>query len=289
MLKNVLVQIFAVITIFSSIMGLLSPFLRFPSIPRPSDREKKILFYSFLISTLAGSLLLNASYWLKQSTLASSSIIVTDTAAPTSVIGNLEDDPSQWQLFYQKTAKATLQKVTNPSIDGTALKVTFIKGDPDALAHAYRNLAAVDGATTFELNLYFLFTSPTAVQNLYFSMDKWMDGQRWEWALQWQNFNVGTFQSGWYLWDGSSLQSIGVRQPLSANTWHFLHLYGDIFEGQVRYVTFTCDGISMNLGQVFAPIRQTEGDKFSVAVQLGDDSQGDPYQVYIDKVDLLWS
>ena len=214
--------------------------------------------------------------------------IVTDTEAPTSVMGNLEDDSSQWQIFYQKTAKATLQKITKPSIDGSALQISLLNSDPNALTHVYRNLPIANGATTFELNFYFLFTSPGAVHSLYFSMSKWIHGQRWEWALLWQHFNNATSQQGWYIWDGSNVQSLGVSQQLSANTWHFFHLYGDIFEGKVHYIAFASDGTSVNLGQMYAPVPQTQGDKLTVAIQLDSDNQGNPYQIDIDNVDLLW-
>lgn len=200
---------------------------------------------------------------------------------------NLDDDAAQWGIFYDGgSAKATVTNVPQPSVDGTALEASLLSGQPYVGIHVYRNLPLADTATSFELSLSFRFPNATSIQALEFTMNTWVNNQRWEWALQWENIGDGS-PPPWRLWTGSAWQSIGMTQQLSINTWHKLHLKGNISHGQVHYLSFSCDGVSAQLGQTFAPI-SSQGDKLAVAVQLDGDAHEDPYQVYIDRVSFSW-
>ena len=200
---------------------------------------------------------------------------------------NLDDNASQWGIFYDGgTAKATKTNVSKPSVDGTALKASLLSGQPYVGIHVYRNLPPADAATSFELSLSFRFPNAAPIQALEFTMNTWVHNQRWEWALQWENIGGGS-PPPWRLWTGSAWQPIGVTQQLSVNKWHRLHLKGNISHGQVHYISFSCDSLSVQLGQTFAPV-SSQGDKLAVAVQLDGDAHEDPYQVYIDRVDFSW-
>jgi hypothetical protein len=213
----------------------------------------------------------------------------TPTPTPLPQPPGLEDDASQWGIFYDGgSALGKLDNVADPSVDGTALKISLLSGDPYTGVQAYRNLQPADAATTFDLNLSFYFPNATPIQALEFTMSKWVNNQRWEWALQWENIGKGVPPAAWRLWTGSSWQNTGVTQALNANVWHKFHLKGDIVKGQVHYVSFTCDDTSVSLGQMFKVISST-GEKLAVGIQLDGDAHEDPYQVYIDQVDLRWS
>lgn len=210
-------------------------------------------------------------------------------AVPATTAANLDDDATQWGIFYDGgTAMATLQNVAKPSVDGKSLQVSLISGQPYVGIHAYRNLSPADTATSFDLTLSFYFPDATHIQALEFTMSKWVNNQRWEWAMQWERIGSGVTTPVWRLWTGSSWQSIGVTQQLAASKWHKLHIKGNISNGVVHYISFKCDTISANLSQTFAPVSNS-GDKLAVAVQLDGDSQEDPYQIYIDQVSLQWS
>ncbi len=212
----------------------------------------------------------------------------TDTNSGTTA-SNLDDDVSKWGIFYdQGTATATVQNISKPSVDGSALEVSLISGLPYVGIHAYRNLAPVDTAKTFNLTLSFYFPTATPIQALEFTENKWVNNQRWEWALQWERIGKGVTTPAWRLWNGSSWQEIGLTQQLAAKKWHKLHLKGTISKGQVHYLSFSCDSLSATLGQTFAPV-SIAGDKLAVAVQLDGDSNEDPYRLYIDKVSLQWN
>ena len=168
------------------------------------------------------------------------------------------------------------------------MQVSLLSGQPYVGIHAYRNLAPADTATSFNLTLSFYFPTATPIQALEFTSSKWVNNQRWEWALQWEHIGSGVTTPVWRLWTGSSWQEIGLTQQLAAKKWHKLHLKGNISNGQVHYISFSCDSLSANLGQTFAPV-SNPGDKLAVAVQLDGDSNENPYQLYIDKVSLQWS
>src|SRR5947209_4539806 len=54
---------------------------------------------------------------------------------------NLDDDASQWGIFYDGgSAMATVTNVAKPSIDGAALKASLLSGQPYVGIHVYRNL-----------------------------------------------------------------------------------------------------------------------------------------------------
>src|SRR6266849_5322618 len=174
------------------------------------------------------------------SALTTMTDIATVTTIPTTppAVANLEDDASQWGIFYDGgNALAKLQNISQPSVDGSALKISLLSGQPYTGIHAYRNLPANDTATKFDLKLFFSFSSVTPIQALEFTMNSWVNNQRWEWALQWENIGDGTTQQGnpptWRLWTGRSWQNIGVRQQLSPKIWHKLHLKGDLLLRQV--------------------------------------------------------
>jgi len=99
---------------------------------------------------------------------------------PTSSATNLDDDASQWGIFFDGgSAKATKTNVAKPSVDGTALKASLLSGQPYVGIHVYRNLSPADTATSFELNLSFNFPRATPIQALEFTMNTWVNNQRW--------------------------------------------------------------------------------------------------------------
>ncbi len=155
---------------------------------------------------------------------------------------------------------------------------------------AYRDLPASDGATHFEMDISFMFHNVNPAQGLEFTMDKWVNGVRWEWALQWQIVPDGTSLAGapqsWRVWNGSNWQPLNVTQNLDINTWHTLHLYGEIVNNQVHYIGFKCDTVYTNINQLtFAPAASS-GDKLGVGVQLDGDSKETAYPVFYRNINL---
>ncbi len=207
----------------------------------------------------------------------------------------LDNDASRWQGWVENgTGTWDVRNVSKPSLDGRALRIAFKGDEPYVNIHAYSTLPPAPGASAFELYTSFYFGSSrsggTPVQALEFCANKWQSGQRWEWALQWQQVGDGSSEQGrppnWRVWTGSNWQDTGLTQPLAPNTWHTLTLAGHIVDGLVSYAWATCDGVAIPLGQTFAPAANPYGDYLSVAMQL-DTNSGRDY-VVVDGVGLVW-
>lgn len=212
---------------------------------------------------------------------------------PTGGYRDLDNDSSQWEIFHdQGYTLGTIFSSSKPSIDGQALRVHLLPGWSYAGIHAFRDLPSADAAMSFSADYSFFFPTLTAIQALEFTMNKWKNNQRWEWALQWQVVPDGTSQQGrpysWRLWDGHNWDNIERQQTLQAGAWHTLHLTGNIVNSQVHYLGFICDGLSAHLqSQSFAPV-SSPGDKLAIAMQLDGNTIEAPYIVYFDQVNLQW-
>lgn len=211
------------------------------------------------------------------------------TPAPTSTAIRDLDDNTNWAIFnFSGKPKVMLANVSDPSNDGSALKVSFSSQQSYSGVLVFQNLPDAPKATTFELDVSFYFTDAKPIQALAFTINKLVDHQRWEWALQWQNISGATpswraFDRGTQTW-----QETGVTQNLSPNMWHTFQMKGDLVNGQAHYISFSCDGSSNKLGQTFGPATEL-GDRLSVGVELDSDQQKDPYVLYVDGVDFIWS
>ena len=203
--------------------------------------------------------------------------------------GTLEDDPLQWITIQdKKSATGNLNNIAYLSNQCSALQIPFSSGNSYSRLQAYRNLPAQPGSGTFELSLSFYFPSETSIQALEFSMSKWKDHQRWQWALQWERGEAASQGKlpTWKLWTGTGWQSMNVPQELVTKTWHTLHLQGKISNGKVYYIGFSCDDTPRAIDHPFDPVSSPDLPKLAVAASLDGNNNGDPYQVYIDDVDL---
>lgn len=203
---------------------------------------------------------------------------------------HLQADASQWGIFHdQGYSDGKLEGATMAGAkDQNVLKISLLSGQPYAGIHAYRDLPPGNTASVFHMHLRFYFPDKKSIQALEFTMNKWSQNQRWEWALQWQAVPDGSSFQGkaetWRVWDGAHWQDIQVQQTLSAATWHTLDLYGTIVNGQVHYQTFRSDNHIVNLQHYTFPLVNAPGEKLAVGVQLDGDAHQDPYPLYLDDV-----
>ena len=220
------------------------------------------------------------------------------TAAPgTAAAGpyrDLDNDAGQWQMWLDpdgRQANWELAGVGNPSLDGRAVKIGVDGGDPYTGLHAYRSLPAMPAARTFSMTTKFRYAANAhPIQAIEFSLSKWQNNKRWEWAIQWENVQDGTAEQGapqsWRLWDGKGWKNTGAVQQLAPDRWHTLTLNGEIDgRGQVRYTSIVCNGVTTRLGQTYAPTSGTY-EAVTVAVQLDGDEGMTPQQLYLDGVSL---
>src|SRR5205085_48888 len=91
---------------------------------------------------------------------------------------------------------------------------------------------------------------PSVIQGLEFTMNKWFQSKRWEFAVQWENVEqvAGDGAPQWRYWDANQPAANrwvpftpGIPQTFTANAWHHLALQGRIINNQVHYQKFQVD------------------------------------------------
>lgn len=226
---------------------------------------------------------------------------------PTSAIYDLDQDVEDWGIFCEEPAPGgwltwNLTNTSTSSLDGSSLQCSIMGGAPYSNIHCYRNLLPEPQAGGFTLTIPFLFTSTqsagigvcngpdSVVQALEFTMSKWRQGIRHEFALQWQNVGPGAPQ--WRYWDPHQPESWVAFNPqlptcLATGQWHTLILTGEISQGRVHYQSFTIDQQSHNLDLFTLPACEVGADRLAVAIQLDGNFQEDPYSVFIDQVSFV--
>lgn len=246
---------------------------------------------------------------------------LNQSSNPTTQKSNLENDSTQWHNFYNPDIKpsqatATESSVNEPNMPDTqntcinkALQVALLVGPPpNTGVQAYRTLQENPG-DSFELSLLFYIPDEAPIQALAFSMQQWVGGQEFQWALQWQQIgNVTTQQPppNWRIWTGSTWQDIGSSASLTGNPyllegrWNSLDLQGTILNKRVQYKSFTYNGRTTNFtekttnfvqisGQPFPPVPMSSPPKLVAAIELDGNSQEEPYDLYIDNVSIITS
>jgi hypothetical protein len=206
---------------------------------------------------------------------------------------DLADDPSKWNTFLPGDKKAqVLAQVTEPSFDSSALQISNPGGDPYTNTAASYTWPQEYTAQTLQLSLCFYLTDLTPVHVLTFSVDRWINNQRYEISLQYEAVGDGSLQQGtpptWRIWTGHNWQLSQIGQkPLTEGKWYWLNLQGEIVNGQVHYLSFALDGATYQLDKFFfKPVPLQTNDGLDLAVQLAGDGQGDPYSIYLDSVNL---
>jgi hypothetical protein len=215
---------------------------------------------------------------------------------------DLDQNIDDWGVFCEGRPDWAKSNVATPSLNSPSLRCGILGGDPYSNVHCYRNLPAETFTTHFTLTLSFWFSPTTTfndqggssvVQALEFSISKWRNSQRHEFALEWRNIGTGAPQ--WRYWDAHATPDRWVDlsiadQPallLAGNTWHSLELSGEIVNGQAHYRRFAIDSHVYVLNQVAAPaIEPGTRDHLAIAVQADGNAAETPYDLFIDRVNF---
>jgi hypothetical protein len=219
-------------------------------------------------------------------------------------IADLQGDAASWKIYVdppERRAGWRMDNVAGQRPQNRALRVGIGGGDPYTGIHAYRNnFPAAPDATSFKVSMDFRFDhttwnnegGPSRIQALEFTMNQFVKGRRWEWALQWENVDhLGRagFAPTWRLWDGHNWQDINVAQRLTPDAWHHLTLEGEIRDGKAYYTRFSCDDVSSKIDQSFASTYMEGADGMAVAVQLNGNGKMESYDMVIDRHLFEWS
>ncbi len=217
---------------------------------------------------------------------------------PTSATYHLEDNAADWGAYCEGAPAWGKESAASPSLDDQSLCGGLTGGAAYSNVHFYRHLLSEPAANRFTLSLSFYFTptttfnnqgSPSVIQALEFTMNKWYRSQRYEFAVQWQNVGSGAPQ--WRYWDPNRADpwvDLGIGDVLEGEQWHSLVLEGEISAGQVHYLAVTIDGQRYGLDATVAPAAAPgEPDRLAVAFQLGGNYAETPYDVYVDEVSFI--
>jgi hypothetical protein len=237
--------------------------------------------------------------WLGVACLAVFVLAVNPAAARASIFPGFETEASQFQLYYdcedppEKVCPGhgSVADVSSPveSPLKESLDIDYQSGNPQYMGlDAYIPLGTDASATRYQINYDFYFPDKAPVQALEFCMNNYFGGERYQWAMQYENIGSGAPQ--WRLWTGTAWQAIGVPDTgIDAGTWYTLTIDGDIVAGKVHYMDFIIAGTEHNLSQyTFSPQAQT-GPGLVAAVQLDGNIDATPYNLYIDNAHYYWS
>lgn len=244
----------------------------------------------------------------KQGYISATILKITVTSQTQTTIGSIQDMPG-WQscgaLFPSGSGRAgqicaagygtpqstMTENVSSPAMDGKSAQ--FSMGGPWASCTsppAYCNMlyfnpvAGGDNVSHFTYDLYFYVDKPTAPQALEFDINQTFGGNRWVWGSE-CNFNGS---KKWDIWDDVNgwTPTIFDCKPFPANTW--IHLVWNVERvgNQVHYISLTVGDQTYNVDTYFSNQPDWTLEEIDVAFQMDGNYEEEPYNVWLDKVNL---
>lgn len=183
------------------------------------------------------------------------------------------------------------QNVSSPAMDGKSAQ--FSMGGPwqnCTSPPAYCNIlyfnpvAGGDDVSHFTYDLYFYVDNPNAPQALEFDINQTYGGNRWVWGSE-CNFNGS---KKWDIWDDVNgwTPTIYDCKPFPANTW--IHLVWNVERvgNQVHYISLTVGDQTYNVDTYFSNQPDWTLEEIDVAFQMDGNYEEEPYNVWLDEVNL---
>lgn len=193
------------------------------------------------------------------------------------------------------------EDVSSPSMDGKSAQFSMStpSGTPNP-SYGYSNelyfnpIAGGSGVSNLTYDLYFYIDNPDAPQALEFDVNQGYDDttdggspQRWTWGSE-CNFK-GETPPQWDIWDDSA----GMWKPTGfpcntfpAKTWNHLTWNLERVGNQVHYVSLTVNGQTYNVDTYYNNQPGWTLEEIDTAFQMDLDSNADPYNVWLDEVNL---
>lgn len=183
------------------------------------------------------------------------------------------------------TAVSTMtENQSTPSMDGKAAK--FSIGGPTAYSNMlyFNPVAGGDNVSHFIYDLYFYIDNPNASQALEFDINQTFGGNRWVWGSE-CNFNGS---GKWDIWDDVNgwEPTIYDCKPFPANTW--IHLVWNVERvgNQVHYISLTVGNQTYNVDTYYQNQADWTLEEIDVAFQMDGNYKQEPYNVWLDQVNL---
>jgi hypothetical protein len=186
------------------------------------------------------------------------------------------------------------QNQTSPAMDGNSTKFSIASSSPDCPGYCnmlyFNPVAGGNNVSHFIYDLYFYIDNPNAPQALEFDTNQTYGGQRWVWGSE-CNFNG---DGVWDIWNdapdtGWEPTTIPCQHSdFQANTWN--HLTWDVQQdpntGGVLYNTLTINGTVHQVNTTYPNQMDWTVEEIDTAFQMDLDKNGDPYNVWLDEVNL---
>ena len=183
------------------------------------------------------------------------------------------------------TAESTLtQNQSTPAMDGQSAK--FSMGGPTAYSNMlyFNAIAGGNNVSHFTYDLYFYIDNPNASQALEFDLNQTYGGNRWVWGSE-CNFNGS---GKWDIWDDINgwKPTIYDCNPFPANRW--IHLVWNVERvgDQVHYISLTVGDQTYNIDTYYSNQPDWTLEEIDVAFQMDGNYKQEPYNVWLDKVQL---
>lgn len=183
------------------------------------------------------------------------------------------------------TAVSTMTEgQATPSMDGKSAKFTMGGPQPYSNMLYFNPVAGGDNVSHFIYDLYFYVDNPTAPQALEFDINQTFGGNRWVWGSE-CNFNGS---GKWDIWnDLTGWQPTQFDcKPFPANTW--IHLVWNVERvgNQVHYISLTVGDQVLNVDTYFPNQPNWTLEEIDVAFQMDGNFAQQPYNVWLDEVNL---
>jgi len=177
-----------------------------------------------------------------------------------------------------------IENQSSPAMDGKSAKFTM--GGPTAYSNMlfFNPVAGGNNVSHFIYDLYFYIDNPNASQALEFDINQTYGGKRWVWGSE-CNFNGS---GKWDIWDDINgwKPTIYDCQPFPANTW--IHLVWDVERvgDQVHYISLTVGDQTYNVDTYYPNQPDWTLEEIDVAFQMDGNYKQEPYNVWLDQVNL---
>lgn len=183
------------------------------------------------------------------------------------------------------TAVSTMtENQSTPSLDGKSAKFTMGGPQPYSNMLYFNAIAGGNNVSHFIYDLYFYIDNPTVAQALEFDINQTFGGQRWVWGSE-CNFNGS---GKWDIWnDLTGWQPTQFDcKPFPANTW--IHLIWNVERvgSQVHYISLTVGNEVFNVDTYYPNQPDWTLEEIDVAFQMDGNYAQQPYDVWLDEVNL---
>ena len=170
-------------------------------------------------------------------------------------------------------------------MDGQSAQFSMGGGPTGYFNMLYHNAkAGGSNVSHFIYDLHFYKDNPTALQALEFDINQTFGGNRWVWGSE-CNFNAS---GKWDIWDNVNgwQPTVYDCKPFPPNTW--IHLVWNVERvgNRVHYVSLTVGDQTYNVDTYYSNQSNWTLEEIDVAFQMDGNYKQEPYNVWLDNVQL---